>query len=60
LHNEELHDLYSSINIIRVGGACRKHGRNAYKIFFSKPEENRPFEKPRLIWKDNIKRTSEK
>jgi len=35
LHNEELHDLYSSPNIVRViknsemGGACRTFGRRA-------------------------------
>jgi hypothetical protein len=40
LHNEELHNLYTSPNIVRVikeddmGGACSMHGelRNAYKI----------------------------
>jgi len=26
LHNEELYDLYSSVNIIRLGGTCGKYG----------------------------------
>jgi hypothetical protein len=27
LHNDELHDLYSSPKIFRVGGTCGTHGR---------------------------------
>jgi hypothetical protein len=48
LHNEELHNLYSSPNIIRMiksrmmrwAGhvACMKAKRNAYKILVGKPE----------------------
>jgi hypothetical protein len=28
LYNEESHNLYASLNIIRVGGACSMYGRN--------------------------------
>jgi hypothetical protein len=65
LHNEELHNLYSSQNIIRMikwrimrwVGACSTHGkkRNAYKIFVGKSEGKRPLEIIRRRWEDNIK-----
>jgi hypothetical protein len=51
LHNEELHNLYASPNIIIVikiedviGRACSTHGdmRNAYKILVGKPEGKGP------------------
>jgi hypothetical protein len=29
--------------------------RNAYRILMGKPEENRPLERPRRRWMDNIK-----
>jgi hypothetical protein len=44
LHNEELHDLYSLPNIIRMEhdmrGACSTNGekRNAYRLLVGKPE----------------------
>jgi hypothetical protein len=60
LHNEELHNLYSSPNIIRMIKSKRMRwaGRvarmektiNAYKILLGKPEGRRP-----LGWVDNIK-----
>jgi hypothetical protein len=40
LHNEELHNLYSSPNIIRMIKSRRM--RNAYRIFVGKPEGKRP------------------
>jgi hypothetical protein len=64
LHNEELHNLYSSPNIIRmiksrrmrwrgpVGGVVR---RNAYRLLEEKPEGKRPLGRPRRIWVDDIK-----
>jgi hypothetical protein len=65
LHNEELHNLYSSPNIIRVtklrsmrwaGNVVRTGAvRNTYKILVGKPEGKRPLGKPRLTWEDNIK-----
>jgi hypothetical protein len=49
LHNEELHDLYSSPSIIRIikseedemGGTCSTKGekRNAYRLLVGKPGE---------------------
>jgi hypothetical protein len=47
LHNEELHNLYSSLSIIRMtkedemDRACSTNGekRNAYRILLRKPEE---------------------
>jgi hypothetical protein len=60
LHNEELHNLYSSSNIIRMiksrrmrwaghVGRMRKT-RNAYRILVGKPEGRRPLERPRSRW----------
>jgi hypothetical protein len=52
LHNEELHNLYSSPNIIRMiksrrmswAGHVARMGekRNAYRILVGKPEGKRP------------------
>jgi hypothetical protein len=65
LHNEELNDLYSSTNIIRViksrrmrlAGHVARMGeeRGAYRIFVGRPEGRRPLGRPRRTWEDNIK-----
>jgi hypothetical protein len=65
LHNEELHNLYSSPGIIRTiksrrmrwAGHVARMGekRNAYRILVGKPEERRPLGRPRCRWVDNIK-----
>ena len=65
LHNEELNDLYSSPNIIRViksrsmrwaGHVARlEEGRGAYKILVGRPEERRPLGRHRHRGEDNIK-----
>jgi hypothetical protein len=65
-HNEELHNLYSSLNIIRVVMSRRIRlvrtvalmGEigNAYKTFVGKSEGKRPFARPTLRWEDNTKR----
>jgi hypothetical protein len=57
LHNEELHNLYSSPNIIRMimskrmrwAGHVARMGetRNACRILVGKPEEKRPQGRPR-------------
>jgi hypothetical protein len=65
LHNEELHNLYSSPSIIRMiksrmmrwaGHVARMRAkRNACRILVGKPEANRPLERPRGRWLDNMK-----
>jgi hypothetical protein len=65
LHNEELHNLYSSSLIIRIiksrrmrwtGHAARMgEKRDAYRILVGKPEGKIPLGKPRRRWVDNIK-----
>jgi hypothetical protein len=65
LHKEELHNLYSSRNIIRmiksrrmrwVGHIARmEETSNAYMILMGKPEGKRPLGRQRCRWMDNIK-----
>jgi hypothetical protein len=65
LHNEELQDLYSSPNIIRMiksrrmrwAGHVARMGekRNFYRLLVGKPEGNRPLGTPRHRWVDNIR-----
>ena len=65
LHNEKLNDLYSSPNIFRVikgrnirwAGHVARIGerRGVYRVLVGKPEGNRPLERPRRRWEDNIK-----
>ena len=65
LHNEELNDLYSSPNILRLiksrrmrwaGHVARmEEGRGVHKVLVGKPEGKRPMGRPRRKWEDNIK-----
>jgi hypothetical protein len=65
LQNEEVNDLSSSPNIIRViksrrirwAGHVAGMGeeRGAYRILVGRPEERRPLRRPRHKWEDNIK-----
>ena len=65
LHNEELHSLYRSPNIVRViksrrlrwaGHVARiEEGRSAFKILTGKPTGNRRLGRPRRRWEDNIR-----
>jgi hypothetical protein len=65
LHNEELHNLYSSPDIIRqvksrrmrwAGHvACMGEERNVYKVFVGKPEGKRPLGRPRHRWEDGTR-----
>jgi hypothetical protein len=65
LHNEELHNLYSSPNIIRMVKSRRMRWarhvarmgerQNTYRILVGKPEGKRPLGIPRSRWVDNIK-----
>jgi hypothetical protein len=65
LHNEELHILYSSPNIIRQiksrrirwAGHVARMGeeRNVYRVLMRKPEGKRLFGRPRRRWADGIR-----
>ena len=65
LHNEELNDLYSSPNIVRViksrrtgwaGHVARMdEERGVYRVLMGKPEGKRPLGRPRRRWVDNIR-----
>ena len=64
MHNEELNDLYSSPNIVRVvksrrmrwaGHAARMgEERGVYRVLVEKPEGRRPLGRPRRRCVDNI------
>jgi hypothetical protein len=65
LHNEELHNLYSSPSIIRMiksrrmrwaGHVARMKKRNAYRILVGNPVGKRPLGRPRRRYVDNILR----
>jgi hypothetical protein len=59
LHNEELHNLYSSPSIIRIiksrrlrwAGHVARMGekRNVYRLLVGKPEGKRPLGRPRRV-----------
>jgi len=65
LHNEELKDLYSSPNIVRViksrrmrwAGHVTRMGeeRGVYRVLVGKPEGRRPLGRPRSRWVYNIR-----
>jgi hypothetical protein len=65
LHSGELHNLYSSPDIIRqiksrrmrwAGHVARMvEGRNVYRVLVGKPEGKRPLERSRRRWEDGIK-----
>jgi hypothetical protein len=65
LHNGELHNLYSSPDIIRqiksrrmrwAGHVARMgEGRNLYRVLVGKPEGKRPLGRQKRRWEDGIK-----
>jgi hypothetical protein len=64
LHNDELHSLYSSPNIVRVISkkmrwaghvALMGEGRGVYRVLVGRPEGKRPLGRPRRRGEDNIK-----
>jgi hypothetical protein len=65
LHTEELHNLYSSPDIIRQVKSRRRgwaghvarmgEERKVYKVLMGKPEGKRPLERPRRRWEDGIR-----
>ena len=54
MHNEELNDLYSSHNIVRVIKLRRMRGeeRGVYRVLLGKLEGRRPLARPRRRWVD--------
>jgi hypothetical protein len=65
LHNEELNDLYSLTNIVRVvksrrmrwAGHVARMGedRGVHRVLVGKPEGKSSLGRPRRRWEDNIK-----
>jgi len=65
LHNEELNDLYSSPNYVRVIKSRRMRWvgnvdsmgeeREVYRVLVGKPEGKRLLGRPRRRWEDNIR-----
>jgi hypothetical protein len=65
LHNDELHNLYSSPNIVRVIISRRMRwakyvarlgeGRDVYRVLVRRHEGKRPLGRPRRRCEDNIK-----
>jgi hypothetical protein len=65
LHNDELHSLYSSPNIVKViksrrmrwagHGARMGEGTGVYRVLVGRPEGKRPLGRPRSRWEENIK-----
>jgi hypothetical protein len=65
LHNEELHDLYSSPSIIRIiearrmiwAGHAARMGVKwiAYRLLVGEPKGRKPLGRPRRRWVDNIR-----
>jgi len=65
LHNEELNDLYSLLNIVRVvksrrmrwAGHVARMGedRDVHRVLVGKPEGKGPLGRPRRRWEDDIK-----
>jgi hypothetical protein len=65
LHNDELHRLYSSPNIVRVVKSRRMRwaghvarmgeGKGVYRVLVGRPKGKRPLGRPRSRWEYNIK-----
>ena len=65
LHNEELHSMFCSPNVVKVIKSRRLRwashlarmgeGRSAFKILTGTPAGKRPLGRPRRRWEDNIR-----
>jgi hypothetical protein len=65
LHNDEIHSLYSSSDIVRAIKSRRMRwaehvvhmgdGRGVYRVLVGRPEGKRPLGRPRSRREDNIK-----
>ena len=66
LHNEELHGLYDSPDVVKImksrrlrwAGHVARMGekRRLYSILVGRPDGKRPLGRPRRRWEDNIRR----
>jgi hypothetical protein len=66
LHSGELHNLYSSPDVIRqiksrrmrwAGHVARMgEGRNVYRVLMGNPKGKRPLGRPRRRWEDGIRK----
>jgi len=66
LHNEELHGLYDSPDVVKImksrrlrwAGHIARMGekRRLYSILVGRPDGRKPFGRPRRRWEDNIRR----
>jgi hypothetical protein len=64
VHNDDLHSLRSSPNIVRMTKSRRMkwaghvarmgEGRGVYRVLVGRPEGKRPLGRPRRRWEDNI------
>jgi hypothetical protein len=67
MHNDELHDLYSSPNVVRVIKSRRMRwaghvarvgeGRGVYRVLVGRPEGKRPLGRPRYRWRITLRWT---
>jgi hypothetical protein len=67
LHNDKLHSLYSSPNIVRViilrrmrwtgHVAGTGEGRSVYRVLVGRPESKRPLGRPRRRWRVRLRWT---
>jgi hypothetical protein len=65
LYNDELHSLYSSLDIVSVIKSRRmrweghvahmEEGRGVYRVLVGRPKGKRPLGRPRCRWEDSIK-----
>ena len=65
LHNEELNDLCSSLNIVRVIKSRKMRWarhvarmgerRGVYRVLVGKPEGKKPLGRSKRRWEDNVK-----
>ena len=66
LHNEQLNDLYCSLNIVPLIKSRRmkraehvarmEESRGVYRVLVGKAEGKRPLGRPRRSWEDNIRK----
>jgi hypothetical protein len=65
LHNDELYNLFSSLNTVRVIKSRRiwlarymariEEGRSVYRVLVGRPEGKRPLGRPRHRWRFTLR-----